>query len=90
MKMKRVIVIIITTVIIIPEDTTAQVEVEVEVEVEVVVEVVVKADLERATLDIVPPAEIQREDIALVHSILWRISKKSALWAHRVRFLIVR
>lgn len=84
MKMKRVIVIIITTVIIIPEDTTAQVEVEVEVEV------VVKADLERATLDIVPPAEIQREDIALVHSILWRISKKSALWAHRVRFLIVR
>lgn len=84
MKMKRVIVVIITTVIIIPEDTTAQVEVEVEVEV------VVKADLERATLDIVPPAEIQREDIALVHSILWRISKKSALWAHRVRFLIVR
>lgn len=82
MKMKRVIVIIITTVIIIPEDTTAQVEVE--------VEVVVKADLERATLDIVPPAEIQREDKALVHSILWRISKKSALWAHRVRFLIVR
>ena len=82
--MKRVIVVIITTVIIIPEDTTAQVEVEVEVEV------VVKADLERATLDIVPPAEIQREDIALVHSILWRISKKSALWAHRVRFLIVR
>ena len=80
MKMKRVIVIIITTVIIIPEDTTAQVEVEVEV----------KADLERVILDIVPPAEIQREDIALVHSILWRISKKSALWAHRVRFLIVR